>query len=226
MRNKFILPLLLFSVTTFAQVPNWTKETCSLESGVAPVSYEMYNELASGNAVVVEFSAMWCSACNSSAQYVEEFWQEWKDHQVKVFSFLYQDQNSDPTDCDDANAWITTHGLTHPTFVDCYDVLEDYFYAFGDTVTGQIGLPWYLLFFPDFENHSSSPLMSQNMNEFNSILTGQWLPQVGLTSLDSANRKLIQILDMMGRETTFKPNTPLIYVYDDGSTEKVFSVEY
>jgi len=30
----------------------------------------------------------------------------------------------------------------------------------------------------------------------------------------------------MGREITFKPNTTLIYVYDDGSTEKVFSVEY
>jgi len=25
----------------------------------------------------------------------------------------------------------------------------------------------------------------------------------------------------MGRETQFKPNTPLIYLYDDGSTERV-----
>ena len=46
-----------------------------------------------------------------------------------------------------------------------------------------------------------------------------------LTELTSS-KTLIQILDLMGRETTFKPNTPLIYVYDDGSTEKVFSVEY
>ena len=46
-----------------------------------------------------------------------------------------------------------------------------------------------------------------------------------LTELNS-NKNLIQILDMMGRETSFKPNTPLIYVYDDGSIEKVFSVEY
>jgi len=48
---------------------------------------------------------------------------------------------------------------------------------------------------------------------------------VGINEL-STSKNLIQILDMMGRETTFKPNTPLIYVYDDGSTEKVFSVEY
>ena len=42
----------------------------------------------------------------------------------------------------------------------------------------------------------------------------------------TTSKTLIQILDLMGRETPFKPNTPLIYVYDDGSTEKVFSVEY
>ena len=41
----------------------------------------------------------------------------------------------------------------------------------------------------------------------------------------TTSKNLIQILDMMGRETIFKPNTPLIYVYDDGSTEKVFTIE-
>ena len=47
---------------------------------------------------------------------------------------------------------------------------------------------------------------------------------VGITELTSP-KNLIQILDMMGRETSFKPNTPLIYVYDDGSIEKVFTIE-
>ena len=45
-----------------------------------------------------------------------------------------------------------------------------------------------------------------------------------LTEL-TTSKNLIQILDLMGRETTFKPNTPLIYVYDDGSTERVFTIE-
>lgn len=39
------------------------------------------------------------------------------------------------------------------------------------------------------------------------------------------DKQLVQILDLMGRETTYKPNTLLIYVYDDGSTEKVFKTE-
>ena len=45
-----------------------------------------------------------------------------------------------------------------------------------------------------------------------------------LTEL-TTSKNLIQILDMMGRETTFKPNTPLIYVYDDGTSQKVFTIE-
>ena len=40
------------------------------------------------------------------------------------------------------------------------------------------------------------------------------------------HKKLSKILDLLGRETSFKPNTPLIYVYDDGSTKKVFVAKY
>ena len=47
----------------------------------------------------------------------------------------------------------------------------------------------------------------------------------GLGVLNTTPKTLVQILDLMGRETSFKPNTTLIYVYDDGSIEKVFSVE-
>ena len=47
---------------------------------------------------------------------------------------------------------------------------------------------------------------------------------VGITELTNS-KNLIQILDLMGRETSFKPNTPLIYVYDDGTTEKAFAIE-
>ena len=38
-------------------------------------------------------------------------------------------------------------------------------------------------------------------------------------------KKLIRIVDLMGRETEDKPNTLLIYIYSDGTTEKVFRVE-
>lgn len=41
----------------------------------------------------------------------------------------------------------------------------------------------------------------------------------------SQSKKLIKVVDLLGRETEIKSNTTLIYVYDDGSTEKVLRQE-
>ncbi len=47
----------------------------------------------------------------------------------------------------------------------------------------------------------------------------------GLLELTSQDKKLVKIVDMTGREVNPTPNTPLIYIYSDGSTEKVVLVE-
>jgi hypothetical protein len=39
------------------------------------------------------------------------------------------------------------------------------------------------------------------------------------------NRKLLKVVDLLGRETTFKPNISLIYIYDDGTVEKKMTLE-
>jgi hypothetical protein len=58
---------------------------------------------------------------------------------------------------------------------------------------------------------------------------GSWIAlrtsQPGTTGIDNLgqavyNRKLLKIVDIMGRETEFKKNMVLFYMYDDGSTEK------
>lgn len=48
---------------------------------------------------------------------------------------------------------------------------------------------------------------------------------VGIEELSGESKELIKIIDLVGRETEEKPNTLLIYVYSDGTTEKVFRVE-
>ena len=48
----------------------------------------------------------------------------------------------------------------------------------------------------------------------------------GIMETNTPPKQLLRIVDVLGRATPFKPNAPLIYVYDDGSIEKVFSVEY
>jgi hypothetical protein len=35
-------------------------------------------------------------------------------------------------------------------------------------------------------------------------------------------RNLIKIVDFLGRETNYRTDVPLIYMYDDGTVEKVF----
>ena len=47
----------------------------------------------------------------------------------------------------------------------------------------------------------------------------------GIGELNNTSKQLIKIVDLMGRETTFKPSTPLIYIYSDGTVERVFKLE-
>mgnify|MGYP001590373999 CR=1 FL=1 len=49
--------------------------------------------------------------------------------------------------------------------------------------------------------------------------------QINSNSQQNVNKSLVRIVDMLGRETEYKPNTVLIYLYSDGTTEKVFKVE-
>jgi len=48
---------------------------------------------------------------------------------------------------------------------------------------------------------------------------------VHLDEQDLQSKELIRVIDFLGRESKIKPNTPLIYIYDDGSTKRVFNVE-
>ena len=62
-----------------------------------------------------------------------------------------------------------------------------------------------------------------SLNPISSIV-----PECGFTNIPelySQDKELIKIIDILGRETIVKPNTPLIYIYSDGSCERVFKIE-
>jgi len=62
-----------------------------------------------------------------------------------------------------------------------------------------------------------------SLNPISSIV-----PECGFTNIPelySKDKELIKIIDILGRETIVKPNTPLIYIYSDGSCERVFEIE-
>tara|TARA_B100001287_G_scaffold276516_1_gene287652 strand:- start:4521 stop:5183 length:663 start_codon:yes stop_codon:yes gene_type:complete len=201
-----------------AQVPNWTQYTCDGNS------YSMYKELSKGKAVVINFSSLWCAGSAVAAESTEDLWQNTMTENVKVFGFIHEDQGFNLADCDDANLWEAIHGISYPTFINVDHVLQNYINKY--TQSGATTLPWFLLFLPDHQYPEASQIAysGHDLNTLYHILNDQWLQSSGITNVASTNKILVKILDHMGRETDFKANTPLIYVYDDGSTEKVFTI--
>jgi hypothetical protein len=48
---------------------------------------------------------------------------------------------------------------------------------------------------------------------------------MGLNNIKYTPKELVKVVDLMGRNSQDKPNTTLIYIYSDGTTEKVFRME-
>ncbi len=84
---------------------------------------------------------------------------------------------------------------------------------------------WYL----DPTNSDPSFTISHELIYSNTTQCGEcgsyysWF--VNIDELESFERKVIKVVDLLGRETEDKLNTILIYVYSDGTTEKVYHTE-
>ncbi|MDC0257205.1 thioredoxin domain-containing protein [Crocinitomicaceae bacterium] len=217
------------SSVSFGQVPNWTETSCNTNS------YTMHDELSAGNAVILDFGAVWCGPCQMTAPELEAVWQAFDQGNlgVKVFGFLIQDASIQNTDCADVAAWDQGLNLTYPGFADCMDIYTDY-----DTqYNGGGAIPLILVFVPDQNNPGQSTLVYNYITGLGAssgdisddIMTvladnGYWALDIEEQTIDT-NKELVMIVDLMGRETTFKANTPLIYIYNDGSRERVLKVQ-
>ena len=47
----------------------------------------------------------------------------------------------------------------------------------------------------------------------------------GIVERNKTPKQLVKIVDVLGRKTSFKPNTPLLYIYDDGTVERKMIIE-
>ena len=205
------------TMTLFAQVPNWNQYTCEGDQ------YSMYTEFSKGKAVVLHFSSLWSAGSIVGAQDAESLWQNMMLENVKVFGFIHQDQDFNVADCDDLNQWESAQGTSYPSFVNIENVLNEYVSKY--TLSGATTLPWFLLFFPNDENLENSTLAysGHDINALNHILYDQWVQGAVIAEQTIVSKKIVRILDMLGRETAFKANTMQVYVYSDGSTKKIFS---
>lgn len=65
-----------------------------------------------------------------------------------------------------------------------------------------------------------------NTCEIEALYTATVCASATTNELTKPERHLVYITDLMGRPTAFVPNTLLLYVYSDGTTEKVFRAAY
>jgi len=54
---------------------------------------------------------------------------------------------------------------------------------------------------------------------------GNYCPNTTSISEINTNKKLLNIIDVLGRETKCTKNTPLFYIYDDGTVEKKIVID-
>jgi N-acetylneuraminic acid mutarotase len=77
--------------------------------------------------------------------------------------------------------------------------------------------------------HQNTIYYSTGIDESDDRLTQTWKYVFDLSVLNliqqKVDKKIIRVIDLMGRKVEDKPNTLLIFVYSDGTTEKVFRVE-
>ena len=59
----------------------------------------------------------------------------------------------------------------------------------------------------------------------NLIATGLMQPTAITEIPNSENRTLVKIVDLLGRNTPYKKNIPLFYLYSDGTVEKRIIIE-
>ena len=227
MKAVLISLIVILAFTTKAQIPNWTK------TSINGTTYSMYTMLSESSAIVLDFSAIWCGPCHASMQELQTVWEYFGQGtmNVKVFDFLFQDAAGNPTDSADLSNWNTNLGITFPGFYDCIPEYTNYTeYAAGAAI------PMVLVFIPNVSDPGSSTLVYNSISGLGN-LTGDMSDDVitalgnnnfwglGIDELSEADTKAYKIFDLLGRETTFQPNTPLIYLYDNGNVKKVFQVK-
>ncbi|GEM_PF-5102175 len=77
---------------------------------------------------------------------------------------------------------------------------------------------------------ASTEILFKNIGDALNVFDQQYYaflsPTASVPTLEgSKTKKLVKIVDATGREVEDKPNTLLFYIYDDGTSEKVFRME-
>ena len=145
---------------------------------------------------------------------------EFSDQQGNI---LHQDTIVDDAFCSFAHSWSLTDTINVTvTLVNDSANLDNWYISQGLPLTGESinclfddQLFWYIDTFPSGTPYGSWTFIHNNPGVNQNT-------QTGINNFFMENRRLIKIVDLLGKETTLKANLPLFYIYNDGTVEKKY----
>jgi hypothetical protein len=148
---------------------------------------------------------------------------EFTDQQGNI---LHQDTIIDDALCNFSHSWPLTDTINVTvTLVNDSANLDNWYINQGLPLTGQSinclfedQLFWYIDTFPTGTLYGSWTFIHNNPGVDLNISTST-------DNFVSENKRLIKIVDLLGRETSNNKNQPLFYLYDNGSVEKKIIIE-
>lgn len=150
--------MFLISRPVLAQLPNFIKADCN------GVNHNLYSDLEAGNAVILDFSAVWCPPCNLSSPLLEQLYAEFSSGQCKVKQYLILFDGPVPnggSNCTNGSKYANFHDLTFPVITDIENSLVEQYFDLYDLVNGQPlenvnGIPMFLIILPNTSDPANS----------------------------------------------------------------------
>lgn len=156
----FLIVGLLFTRQASAQVPDFTASTCD------GTTYNLYNDLAAGNAVVLDFCAVWCPPCNYSSPLLQELYEDMSSGNCKVKQYLMLFDGPTPNvpaTCSQVANYVNSHGITFPALTNIGSwstgITGQFFSLYNNlTSTGESenGVPMFMVIIPNVSDPANS----------------------------------------------------------------------
>ncbi|MBN2635386.1 MAG: T9SS type A sorting domain-containing protein [Prolixibacteraceae bacterium] len=162
MKTKLLIATMVlctFGYTTHAQLlPDFTKTDC------AGNTHHLFDDLAAGNAVILNFCAGWCAPCREADPILEEVYQDacQGTGNVKVYGMLFETNGGEASDCTFGNQYAAQYGLTFPIITDIGTMYPSYSGLTGNYFNSfnLIGVPAFLVIIPNVNDPANSEVIT------------------------------------------------------------------